>query len=147
MERMSVPTFIKQIDIYNCPGDLQVHTSAQSLAHGKIHAQGYAIGTDGSLAMRLDRIKLTPLDATSETDPHAGALMTWDLEPSFTTMSALVEHNTEAAKKRIDYAGVRLPTHSESTKASSRHGACIRNDAQVCRLDGATIDSRYVAIA
>ena len=98
MERMSVPTFIKQMDIYNCPGDLQVHTSAQSLAHGKIHAQGYAIGTDGSLAMRLDKIKLTPLDATSETDPHAGALMTWDLEPSFTTMSALVEHDTEAAK-------------------------------------------------
>jgi acyl transferase domain-containing protein/SAM-dependent methyltransferase len=98
MKRMNVPTFIKQMEIYNCPGDIEAHTSANFLAHGKIHARGYAIGTDGSLAMKLDKIKLTPLDATIETDPHAGALTTWNLEPSFITMSALVEHDTEAAK-------------------------------------------------
>ncbi|EUC27751.1 hypothetical protein COCCADRAFT_110874 [Bipolaris zeicola 26-R-13] len=97
IKRMNIPTFIKQMEVYDCSGDLQVHTSAQYLAHGKIHAGGHAIGPDGSLVMRLDTIKLTPLDATTEADAHAGALVTWDLEPSLTTMSALVKHDTKAA--------------------------------------------------
>jgi acyl transferase domain-containing protein/SAM-dependent methyltransferase len=98
IKEMIVPTFIEQIDVYNCEGDLQVYTSAKLFAHGRFHGSGHAIGTDGALAIRMRTAKVTPLDTAVETDPHAGAMMTWNLEPSFTSMSTLVQRSTKAAK-------------------------------------------------
>ncbi|USP74624.1 uncharacterized protein yc1106_01898 [Curvularia clavata] len=95
LERLCVPTFIKQLDIYDCSGDLQIRTSAKALAYGRIHACGYGVDKRGSLAMNLDTLKLTPLDTTTENDPHAGGITTWDLDPSFASMSALVQHSQE----------------------------------------------------
>ncbi|KAF5853676.1 hypothetical protein GGP41_006479 [Bipolaris sorokiniana] len=98
-DRMSVPTFIKRMDIYDCSGDLQVHNSAKVLAHGKFHGWGCALGQDGALAMKIDQIKLMPLDTALELDLHAGASMTWRLEPSLTTISTVLKHNTASAKR------------------------------------------------
>ncbi|EUC40528.1 hypothetical protein COCMIDRAFT_9620 [Bipolaris oryzae ATCC 44560] len=98
-DRMSVPTFIKRIDVYDCSGDLQVHTSAKVLAHGKFHGWGCAIDQDGALAMKIDQIKLMSLDTALELDLHAGALMTWCLEPSLTAISTVLKHNTVAAER------------------------------------------------
>ncbi|KAJ6199405.1 LOW QUALITY PROTEIN: polyketide synthase [Bipolaris maydis] len=98
-DRMSVPTFIKRMDIYESSGDLQVHTSAKVLAHGKFHGWGCAIGQDGALAISIDQIKLMPLDTALEIDLHAGASTTWSLEPSFTTMSSILKNATALAKQ------------------------------------------------
>lgn len=98
LERMNVPTFLKQLEVYSCPGDLQVHTSAKIMAHGRIHACGYAFDAKGSLAMKLDTAKMTPLEKEVEIDPHAAGVMTWDLEPSFTSMSTLVRQSTPPEK-------------------------------------------------
>jgi acyl transferase domain-containing protein len=96
VESMNVPTFIKQMDVYDCPGDLQVYTSANVLQNGKTHGWGCAFGSTRALAMSLDKIQVTPLDTSVEADPHAGALTTWTLDPGFTTMAELVVYDTEA---------------------------------------------------
>ncbi|EUC32411.1 hypothetical protein COCCADRAFT_98832 [Bipolaris zeicola 26-R-13] len=98
IDRMSVPTFIKNIQVFNYSGDLQVQTSAEGLAHGRVHGGGCAISANGSLAMKVDQLKLMPLDTIFETDPHAGASVTWMIEPSFTTMSSFLEYSAESVK-------------------------------------------------
>ncbi|KAI1613463.1 KR domain-containing protein [Exophiala viscosa] len=61
-KHLAVPTYAEQIDVCSTPADFDITTSAKYNLNGSILGDGYGLGTNGSLALRMKGVKLSPLE-------------------------------------------------------------------------------------
>ncbi|GKT45235.1 highly reducing polyketide synthase fum1 [Colletotrichum spaethianum] len=93
LNKMNVPTFIEALEIYNCESQIQMEVRANQTPRGLLYGGGHGVGDEGSVALTVKGVKLSPLENDSEddADPHAGARVFWQPDADFLKMSDLIK--------------------------------------------------------
>ncbi|GKT61721.1 polyketide synthase [Colletotrichum tofieldiae] len=94
LNKMNVPTFVEALEIYDCDSQLQMEVRATQTPRGSLCGGGYGVGVEGSIALAVKGVKLSPLENDifgEDADPHAGARVFWQPDADFLKLSDLIK--------------------------------------------------------
>jgi NADPH:quinone reductase-like Zn-dependent oxidoreductase/SAM-dependent methyltransferase len=92
--KMTVPTDIEELDVFVSDNHLTMQVTTTSTLQGAICGGGQAHAKDGTIALRMSGVKLTPLesdDIEELQDPHAAARLEWRPDIEFEDISNLIK--------------------------------------------------------
>ncbi|KAL0930356.1 polyketide synthase [Colletotrichum truncatum] len=94
LDKMNVPTYIQSLEIFDCDSEIEMEVRATQTPRGVISGGGEGVDTDGTIALSIKGVKLSPLenDASEEDlDPHAGARVFWQPDVDFLKIQDLIK--------------------------------------------------------
>lgn len=98
LNRMNVPTYIQNIEVYKCDLEIDMAIKAIQTRRGLLCGDGEGFGTDGKMAMKMTGVKLSPIEgaeAFENPDPHAGARAFWRPDMDFVNFESLITPHNE----------------------------------------------------
>ncbi|EFQ32027.1 KR domain-containing protein [Colletotrichum graminicola M1.001] len=104
LDKMNVPTFIEELEVYDCDSQIQMEVRATQTPRGLLCGGGEGFGDDGSVAFIVKGVKLSPLEndvSEEDADPHAGARVFWQPAVDFLKMSDLIKPHPEQRSLKI----------------------------------------------
>ncbi|KAF4459108.1 KR domain-containing [Fusarium albosuccineum] len=101
LQDMTVPTFVEAMDVFTTNSEIDLAAEAKSTPRKMICGGGNGISSDGSLALRVSGVRLSPLErdvSEDDLDPYAGARIFWQADVDFLDIAAVVEPHNDQKK-------------------------------------------------
>ncbi|KAI1619299.1 KR domain-containing protein [Exophiala viscosa] len=105
-KHLALPTYAEQIDVCSTPADFDITTSAKYNLNGSILGDGYGLGTNGSLALRMKGVKLSPLEgeeSLGNNDRHAAGRLNWKPDIDFLDCADLIQPYSGRAEEMLPF--------------------------------------------
>ncbi|KAK4941986.1 Type I Iterative PKS [Elasticomyces elasticus] len=127
-KHLVVPTHAEQIDICNTAADFEITTSAKYNLNGSIVGDGYGLAPDGSLALRMKGVKLSPLEgeeSLANSDRHAAGRLNWKRDINFLDCADLIRPYSERAEEMLPFFELTALCIEETLDRVSQTPSCL----------------------